>query len=247
MASGSPSNRRHTSITCGRFWSVSTNDGSTAAARCMNSSTAGGLACCRPAGRESSAAEAVSSGSTITRCSPEIRNTSRLVARILRLVLVRSSRSAKSAHASVRCSQLSRISSTRRSTRNWASDSAASPVPVSRAAGRLRRSRHAPNPIGAHHEEHRSGPATNLSRAKRAPSGGRPEGTSPFGLEATNRALGVSGYRRIVSDGDSPNRSRYMAANRPVWVKPCRKATSATLTPAEGSSPRSSSRALSMR
>ena len=125
IASGTPSNRWHTRATASSFWPVSAKPGDTAAARCSNNVSAscrrgGASGPAGPAGRAGRAglpAAGSDNGGTGQLCSPEIPNDSRLVARtrtpgaaLNRLVTSRRL-------ASNRCSQLSRINSSRLSAR----------------------------------------------------------------------------------------------------------------------------------
>lgn len=107
-ASGIPSSRRQISASTSRFAGVTVNPGLAALARSMNS--------CR-ASPSSPAAGTVSGGTGIT-CSPGMPSTSRLVASTRTSGVVAIIRPTSAAHASIRCSQLSMISSSRLSARN---------------------------------------------------------------------------------------------------------------------------------
>jgi hypothetical protein len=108
MASGKPSNRRHTSTTAARFASVNWKLPAAAAARSTNSRTASlrlasASDCACGGGR--------SSGGTGSTCSPATDSGSRLVATTRTPGAARSTSSTTRAAASSRCSQLSSTSS----------------------------------------------------------------------------------------------------------------------------------------
>ena len=102
MASGRPSSRRQSRTTSARFTAVTVKSGSTEAARCANSSTA---------------SVSAGIGATGKACSPGASNGCLLVASTVTSGAARSTDSANEAQASTRCSQVSRISSRRRSRR----------------------------------------------------------------------------------------------------------------------------------
>ncbi len=109
IASGSPSTRRHTCSTAAALSPVSRNDGSTSCARCSKSRTASYPASSDTVGAGPSWGS--ESGGTGQFRSPSTPSTSRLVARMDRAGQTPRSRSARPPAAAVRCSQLSRMSS----------------------------------------------------------------------------------------------------------------------------------------
>ena len=111
IASGTPSRRLQTVMMSGRFSGVTANPGTTAAARCANSSTASAV----PARSESGAG--TGSGRSWRTVSPDASSGCLLVARMVTAGASRKMASASSAHASIRCSQVSRMSSSSRSRR----------------------------------------------------------------------------------------------------------------------------------
>ena len=111
MASGTPSRRWQSRITVARLASVTANPGTTAAAHWANSSTASPSPAARAPG------SGTGSGGIAQVCSPGTASGCLLVASTVTRV-ARSSTSASMAHASIRCSQVSRISSSRWS-RRW--------------------------------------------------------------------------------------------------------------------------------
>ena len=110
MASGTPSRRRQSLITQARLASVTAKPGTAAAAHWANSSTASPSPAFRAGG------SGTGSGGIAQVCSPGTASGCLLVASTVTTV-ARSRMSASMAHASIRCSQVSRISSSRWSRR----------------------------------------------------------------------------------------------------------------------------------
>ena len=135
MASGTPSRRLQSLITQARLASVTAKPGTAAAAHWANSSTASPSPAVRARG------SGTGSGGIARACSPGTASGCLLVASTVTRV-ARSKMSASMAHASIRCSQVSRISSSRwsrrcsriASSREWFSFPA-SPRPVATVSG----------------------------------------------------------------------------------------------------------------
>ncbi len=104
MASGTPSRRRQSLVTQARLASVTAKPGTTAAAHRANSSTAS------PSPTLGESGSCTGSGGIAQVCSPGTASGCLLVASTATGV-DRSKMSASMAHASTRCSQVSRISS----------------------------------------------------------------------------------------------------------------------------------------
>ena len=110
-ASGSPSRRRHRATTSAAFDGVSSNCGQAARPRSMKRRTASYWRTL--SGDDTRSSSGRGNGGTSTTVSPSIPSGSRLVDRILSSGHARSRLSARTAEASARCSQLSRMSSAR--------------------------------------------------------------------------------------------------------------------------------------
>ena len=108
IASGNPSSRRQMAATAAALAAVRAKSGRAACARATNSCTAGAAPTASTVVAISASGSA--SGGTGNSCSPEMRNTARLVARTLRLGQA-TRRSAMSGVASSTCSRLSRTRS----------------------------------------------------------------------------------------------------------------------------------------
>ena len=121
IASGMPSSRWHSRTTSARFCGVTVNPGTTAAARWANSSAASASA---------------GSGGSGKACSPGASSGCLLVASRVTPGAARSTVSAKAAQASTRCSQVSRISSSRRPRRCSSTAARCSAASVVRQAER---------------------------------------------------------------------------------------------------------------
>ncbi len=209
MASGMPSSLRQTVMTSARFSGVTVKPGTAAAARCANSSTASAW----PA--DSSLGSGTGSGNSCRTASPDASSGCLLVARMMTPGAARRTVSASAAHASTRCSQVSRMSSSSRSRMKPSSVSSCDPWSASALDSSASVSPAATVYMSS------PGSRTPDSSIRRTPS--RKPAAASLATRTASRVLPTPPVPLMVTSRDSRSRSRALAssATRPTNPDVC--------------------------